>query len=268
MKSERKVSGHRYDFCTRLYQLMNETNTSQQTLAKAVGVTRQVIGRYMDGIYLPKIDMLAKMAEFFGVSTDYLMGMAPIKSPEIDDIAINKKLGLSQTAIWTLEYYNCFTVRQGIIPIVNFLLEQQAPSPMFTVPQNADLTEDERRAGRSWLVNIFNAGAETWEKGGYCPILTRLQQYLSLKVELNDELKITMAGTVGTDKGYAKKDMTHFEDLFEVARYKRQDLFERILLDEIRDMLRDLKPKWPDEPDSLKDQQTDLPIDQIADQEE
>ena len=255
----RKASGlcaHRYDFCKRLQQLMKETQTNQQMLADAVGVSRQAIGKYADGVNLPTIDKLAKLSEFFNVSTDYLMGMATIKSPEIDDIAIHMKLGLSQTAIGTLQFYNSFSDGKAIIPAINFLLEQQDPSPILDIPPKADLTEEERQAEQSWRLQIFDAGAETWEKGSYCPILTKLQQYLSFKVKLNDELMITMAGTIRTDKENTMNEMTHFEELLEVARYKRQDLFERILLDEIRDMLRELKQKWPkvDEADTEADE--------------
>ncbi len=50
---------------------------SQVGLAKELGVDCSTIAKYETGDRLPDIVMLCKLASFFGVSTDYLLGRAP-----------------------------------------------------------------------------------------------------------------------------------------------------------------------------------------------
>lgn len=47
---------------------------TQRQVAKALGVTPQAISFYERGLREPGIDELIKMADFFEVSIDYLVG--------------------------------------------------------------------------------------------------------------------------------------------------------------------------------------------------
>lgn len=47
---------------------------TQRQVAKALGVTPQAISFYERGLREPSIDELIKMADFFEVSIDYLVG--------------------------------------------------------------------------------------------------------------------------------------------------------------------------------------------------
>lgn len=51
-----------------------EKNISQGDLAKAVGVSREIIGRYERNEALPSIEVAAKIADALDVSLDYLAG--------------------------------------------------------------------------------------------------------------------------------------------------------------------------------------------------
>ena len=73
-------------FYLRLKSLMNgdgplHNKVGQQVLADEVGVSRQCIAQYCNGITLPNVDVLCMMADFFGVSVDYLVGREP-RNPE------------------------------------------------------------------------------------------------------------------------------------------------------------------------------------------
>ena len=59
----------------RLKELRHEKNLSQTDIAKALGVTRQAISLYEKGDREPKIDTWQKLADFFEVPTEYLMGI-------------------------------------------------------------------------------------------------------------------------------------------------------------------------------------------------
>lgn len=70
------VSFFNYDsaFATRLRKLIEENNISKNQLSEEIGVSRQAISQYCDGSTIPNADKLLKIAEFFNVSLDYLVG--------------------------------------------------------------------------------------------------------------------------------------------------------------------------------------------------
>lgn len=59
----------------RIYELRKERNISQSTLAKEIGVTQKAIDFWEKGINEPKASYVMRLAKFFGVSTDYLLGL-------------------------------------------------------------------------------------------------------------------------------------------------------------------------------------------------
>lgn len=61
-------------FATRLRKLISKNNISKNQLSEEIGVSRQAISQYCDGLTIPNADKLLKIAEFFNVSLDYLVG--------------------------------------------------------------------------------------------------------------------------------------------------------------------------------------------------
>lgn len=59
----------------RLKQLRKEHKLTQGDLATRFGVTQQAIAKWEAGHALPGPDTIPGIAEFFGVTTDYLLGM-------------------------------------------------------------------------------------------------------------------------------------------------------------------------------------------------
>ena len=58
----------------KIIALRKQKNISQTDLAKAVAVSREIIGRYERGDALPSIEVAAKIADVLEVSLDYLAG--------------------------------------------------------------------------------------------------------------------------------------------------------------------------------------------------
>lgn len=56
-------------------KLRQARSLSQVDLAKALGVTKQSISNWENDNIQPSIDMLVRIAAFFSVSTDYLLGL-------------------------------------------------------------------------------------------------------------------------------------------------------------------------------------------------
>lgn len=58
-----------------LKELRLEKNISQQTLAKAIGVTQKAIDFWEKGINEPKASFIIALAKYFNVTTDYILGV-------------------------------------------------------------------------------------------------------------------------------------------------------------------------------------------------
>ncbi len=63
-------------FIKRLLALLEEKNITQVQFAKEIGVSNVTISRYVTGERRPQIDVAIKMANYFNVSLDYLMGIS------------------------------------------------------------------------------------------------------------------------------------------------------------------------------------------------
>ena len=65
-------------FVKRLLELLDENDITQIELAKRIGITNVTISRYIGVERKPRIEIVVKMAEFFHVSTDYLLGLSDV----------------------------------------------------------------------------------------------------------------------------------------------------------------------------------------------
>lgn len=100
-------------FAKRLRELLDTPGETQEKLANAIGASRQSIGQWKDGVTSPDINSLNKIANYFKVSSDYLLGRIDIKSPDADIVAICEKTGLAEETIKRLEkerqkYFYCY----------------------------------------------------------------------------------------------------------------------------------------------------------------
>jgi transcriptional regulator with XRE-family HTH domain len=66
----------------RLKQLREENKLSQLDLANKLNMSQQAISAYEKGSREPDIDTIKKIAEYFNVSTDYLLCKSDIRNPE------------------------------------------------------------------------------------------------------------------------------------------------------------------------------------------
>ena len=61
---------------------------TQQECANAVGVTLRAWQTYEQGIREPRYETLCKIADFFNVTTDYLLGRETGESEPLDDLSV------------------------------------------------------------------------------------------------------------------------------------------------------------------------------------
>lgn len=89
---------------TRIRELIDEKGITQNAIATEVGITRQTISQYSDGSTIPNADKLAKLAQFFGVSADYLLGLTDAKTNDKDAQAVCDYTGLSSKSVEILHH--------------------------------------------------------------------------------------------------------------------------------------------------------------------
>ncbi len=90
-------------FAKRLKQLRKEANLTQKNIADNFNTSPQSYAQWEKGLRNPSKESLEKLADFFNVSTDYLLGNSDIRNPEeeidLDDFEIlyrNTSKGLSE----------------------------------------------------------------------------------------------------------------------------------------------------------------------------
>ena len=57
-----------------IQNLRKSFSLSQVDFAKALGVSKQCVSNWENGYIQPSLDMFVKIADYFNVSTDYLLG--------------------------------------------------------------------------------------------------------------------------------------------------------------------------------------------------
>lgn len=98
-------------------------STTHKALAEAVGVRPQTISLYAIGDTQPTPDTLLKIAQYFGVSVDYLLTGVSSQNQQV-----NETLGLSEEAIHLLKLakqYNKATDFPSALELINGLLSDK-----------------------------------------------------------------------------------------------------------------------------------------------
>lgn len=97
-----------------LKKLRLERNLTQLQLSIALGVAQETISKYEIGVAYPQPSMLIKIADYFHVSVDYLLGRtevqglivlpAKINNPKFSEI-YNKYMSLSDKDKYTFDQF-------------------------------------------------------------------------------------------------------------------------------------------------------------------
>ena len=110
-------------FSNRLITLREEREITQQELADELGITRQSLSLYEKAERTINIELLAKIADFFSVSTDYLMGRTDKATLEESIQTTCKTTGLTEQAVLSILNANN---SYGMTYILNHILETKS----------------------------------------------------------------------------------------------------------------------------------------------
>lgn len=94
-----KQEKYNSQFATNLRGLIAQKGTTITALSKALGISRQAVSQYTDGTGQPNVDKLVMIADYFGVSADYLVGLSDTQTTNETIRGIHEKTGLWEEAI-------------------------------------------------------------------------------------------------------------------------------------------------------------------------
>ncbi len=88
----------------RFLELLNKHQTTAYQVAKATGISQNTFSDWKKGRSTPKIDKMQKIADYFGVSVDYLLGKpvqkeTPPALTKKDERDIERKLAETLNAL-------------------------------------------------------------------------------------------------------------------------------------------------------------------------
>ena len=209
-------------FPTTLRKLLDRKGETQGKLADYLGVKRQTIGYWKDGKTSPDVDSINKMADYYKVSTDYLLGRSEIESPDIDIPEIHNKIGLSENAIKLLEeVYKDFD-RNSFTRAINAVLDHSGVMGLI---------------GQFLFYKLWDK--KTKKEVEYIPILYKYPE------QKNDGIGWGPEGSETALKGL-KVDTKELPDII------RPDMVRELRLFEIQEALRDLYIKLHSEGNNSK----------------
>lgn len=86
-------------FADRLQDLISKSGKTISILSKEMGISEGSLSKYQNDSGEAGIIKLAKLAKYFKVSTDYLLGLTEVKTPNTEIQAVSNMLGLSEEAV-------------------------------------------------------------------------------------------------------------------------------------------------------------------------
>lgn len=100
-------------FGKNLEKLRKDNKVSQARLGEVLGITQQMVSNYEKESSQPNIELLVKMADFFKVSIDSLVGYSPINNEEM--VTQRERLLNYYDRLTEADRDKCFTIMQTII---------------------------------------------------------------------------------------------------------------------------------------------------------
>lgn len=90
---------------SRIKQLRENRVLIQEILASELGITQQMLSKYERDVLCIKVDVLKRIAEYFNVTTDYLLGVSEVKRDLQGQMKVNKTLDT---------YYDLIEIYKGL----------------------------------------------------------------------------------------------------------------------------------------------------------
>lgn len=120
---------------SRIKQLRQKRGVIQEILAAELRITQQMLSKYERDITLIKVDILKKIAAYFNVTTDYLLGVSDVKRDIKGQMKVNETLDA---------YYDLVEVYKGLDPYDQEMI--------WSIIQTVKKTSDKRKRDNTQTV--------------------------------------------------------------------------------------------------------------------
>ena len=116
---------------SRIKQLRENRGLIQEILASELGITQQMLSKYERAVLCIKADVLKRIAEYFNVTTDYLLGVSEVKRDLQGQMKVNKTLDT---------YYDLIEIYKG--------LDEYDQEMVWSIMQTVKKTGEKRKRDR------------------------------------------------------------------------------------------------------------------------
>ena len=106
----------------RIRELRKSHNMSQEALGTIINTTQQAVSKMEKDICFISTDLLISMAEYFNVTTDYILGLSDIKRDLSGQFRMNQEMDQCYDIV--LRYRNLSDINQKTLRCVLKRLEQ------------------------------------------------------------------------------------------------------------------------------------------------
>ena len=106
----------------RIRELRKSHNMSQEALGAVINTTQQAVSKMEKDICFISTDLLISMAEYFNVTTDYILGLSDIKRDLSGQFRMNQEMDQCYDIV--LRYRNLSDINQKTLRCVLKRLEQ------------------------------------------------------------------------------------------------------------------------------------------------
>lgn len=219
-------------FAVNLRKLFEDKKATHNELACFIkektgdSITRQAVGQWCNGNSSPNLKTVPVIAEFFGVSSDYLLGMSDVKSTNVDVKTMCEMTGLTDKAVETLLFGEQINYSWWL-KAINFLLEDLHDDfkTMLSFfeniePEKTESTHKERQPSSQLLMNLvyYLNTLPAKEKG----------------VAACDEIMISQSGKIiDENTDFFSKKNVKLEDIVSIKTVKKSEIINKILYDDV-----------------------------------
>lgn len=191
--------------------LLATKDKKQKELAEYLGVKDNIISYFVNGNRMPNTEQIIKIAQYFNVSTDYLLGLTTISTTDKNLKFVCEYTGLTENAIEVLHFYNKYDMQ--LPKTASFLLETE----IGAIKDNQEQ-------------KLFNLG-----------FVSAVDGYLNIKKPLNEvNYYISKSGEVVEDNSsWENKSIDEIISLG--INFRQSNVVEKLLLDNIIEILKQVK---------------------------
>lgn len=108
-------------FKDRIKLLRNESNLSQYTLSQKIGSSQKIIDYWEKGASEPKAHFIIQLADYFGVSCDYLLG----REDDFGNINVNSDLNEDEKLLLNAFRQTDCRKREILLSFAKFLSDKE-----------------------------------------------------------------------------------------------------------------------------------------------